>query len=218
MAKSTYVAPKYNEKKYSKNIDTTFYDKAITNYRTQANKQRNTQLAEAKKAQQGALKQAYINRAQNQRTLNNNLATAGIRGGATETANLNLANTYGQAVSAANSDYANSVNTINQSVDQNIFDYTADMKSRAEEYRQNQANARWQAAREDSLNQYNSAVEYWSNYYMDIYSGYSKKDAKKAAKKTEAKLKKAKTATEKMRLQQQLRGIRNRLGVIKNTK
>ena len=212
----TYTAPKYDEKKYRQGIDTSFYDKAIKDYTAQANKQRATQLGEAQKTQQSALKQAYVQRAQNQRALNNNLAMAGIRGGATETSNLRLANQYGQAVAAANSDYSNSVNQINQSVDQNIFDYTADMKSRAEEYRQNQANARWQAAREDSLNQYNSAVEYWSNYYMDIYSGYSKKDAKKAAKTVEAKLKKAKTATEKMRLQQQLRGIRNRLGVIKN--
>lgn len=212
----TYVAPEYDEKKYRQGIDTSFYNNAINNYKAQAEKQRATELGEAQKNQQSALKQAYIQRAQNQQRLNQNLAQAGIRGGMTETANLNLANQYGQARQAANADYTNSVNQINQNIDRNIFDYQSDMESRAEEYRQNQANARWQAAREDSLNQWNSTQEYWNNYYMDFYSGYSKKDAKKAYKTAEANYKKATSEAEKQRILQQIRGIKNRLGVIAN--
>jgi len=212
----TYTAPAYDEKKYRQGIDTSFYQNAINNYTAQANKERQTQLGEAQKTQQSALKQAYIQRAQNQQKLQNNLAQAGIRGGMTETANLNLANQYGQARAAANTDYANSVNQINQSTDRNIFDYTADMQSRAEEYKQNMAQAKWQAAREDSLNQYNSAQEYWNNYYLDYYSGYSKKNVQKALKTAEKNLKNAKTDAERIRIQQQIRGIQNRLGVIAN--
>lgn len=210
----TYVAPEYDEKKYRQGIDTSFYNNAINNYKAQAEQQRATQLGETQKAQQSALKQAYINRVQNQQKLNQNLAQAGIRGGTTETANLNLMNQYGQARAAANTDYSNSVNQINQAIDRNIFDYQSDMESRAEEYRQNQANARWQAAREDSLNMWNSTQEYWNNYYMDFYSGYSKKDAKKAYKTAEANLKKATSDAEKQRILQQIRGIKNRLGVL----
>lgn len=210
----TYVAPEYDEKKYRQGIDTSFYNNAINNYKAQAEQQRATQLGEAQKTQQSALKQAYINRVQNQQKLNQNLAQAGIRGGTTETANLNLMNQYGQARAAANTDYSNSVNQINQAIDRNIFDYQSDMESRAEEYRQNQANARWQAAREDSLNQWNSTQDYWNNYYMDFYSGYSKKDAKKAYKTAEANLKKATSDAEKQRILQQIRGIKNRLGVL----
>lgn len=210
----TYVAPEYDEKKYRQGIDTSFYNNAINNYKAQAEQQRATQLGEAQKAQQSALKQAYINRVQNQQKLNQNLAQAGIRGGTTETANLNLMNQYGQARAAANTDYSNSVNQINQAIDKNIFDYQSDMESRAEEYRQNQANARWQAAREDSLNAWNSTQDYWNNYYMDFYSGYSKKDAQKAYKTAEANLKKATSDAEKQRILQQIRGIKNRLGVI----
>lgn len=210
----TYVAPEYDEKKYRQGIDTSFYNNAINNYKAQAEQQRATQLGEAQKAQQSALKQAYINRVQNQQKLNQNLAQAGIRGGTTETANLNLMNQYGQARAAANTDYSNSVNQINQAIDRNIFDYQSDMESRAEEYRQNQANARWQAAREDSLNAWNSTQDYWNNYYMDFYSGYSKKDAQKAYKTAEANLKKATSDAEKQRILQQIRGIKNRLGVI----
>ena len=212
----TYTAPAYDEKKYRQGIDTSFYNNAIKNYTAQANKERKTQLGEAQKTQQSALKQAYINRLQNQKSLNQNLAQAGIRGGATETSNLNLMNQYGQARAAANTDYANSVNSINQSTDRNIFDYTADMQSRAEEYKQNMAQAKWQAAREDSLNQYNAAQEYWNNYYTDYYSGYSKKNVQKALKTAQAEYNKAKTDTEKSRILQKIRGIQNRLGVIAN--
>ena len=216
MASVTYVAPKYDDKKYKKGFDNSYYTNTINEYTNTAEQQRATQLGEAAKTQQSALRQAYINRAQNERKLNENLAQAGIRGGATETSNLNLANQYGQARAAANTDYSNSVNQINQSIDQNIRDYTLDVRAREEEDRQNLAQARWQADREDSLNQYNSQLEYWNNYYLDVYSGYSKKDAKKALKKAQANLKKAKTNAEKLRIQQQIRGIRNRMGVIAN--
>lgn len=240
MALPKLSTPAYDDKKYSKGINTTYYKNAINDYSTQAEKQRATQLGEAKKTQDTALKQAYITRVQNQNKLNDNLAMAGIRGGATETSNLRLQNAYGAAVGAANTDYNNSVNSINQAIDQNIADYTADMKSRAEEYRQNMAQARWQAARENALNKYqaqredywnktnaareekwnkyNANMERWNQYYLDKYSGYSKDALKKAEKKINKKLKKAKTAAEKIRWQQALRGIGNRRGVIANSK
>ena len=262
----TYTAPKYDEKTYRKGIDTSFYTNATNQFTQQAEKQRTSQIGEAQRQQQSALKQAYITRAQNQRALNQNLAAAGIRGGATETANLRLANIYGQARASANSDYANSVNSINQNIDQSIFDYTADMQARAEEYTQNQMNARWQAAREDALNAYNAKredainawnakredainkwnaaredkenkiarkredeankyarkqaevqrqTEYWSNHYMNLYSGYSKKKVKSTLKSIEKKLKKA-TGYEKIRLEQAKAAAGARLGVITN--
>lgn len=216
-----YVAPKYDENKYRKDLEKSsgakFYDTAISTYAKGARQDANAQIAEAAKTQQSALKQAYINRVQNTNAVNDRLQQAGIRGGMTETANLNIANQYGQARAAANSDYANSVNQINLATNQNIRDYTADMKSRREEFIQNQANARWQADREDSLNQYNSAVEYWNNYYLDLYSGKSKKQAKKLYKEADAKLKSGNlTQAERIRWEQAKRGAGNRLGVIAN--
>ena len=215
---TTYKAPKYDDQKYSKGINTNFYQNAIDKYTEQANKQRASQIGEAQKQQQGALKNAYLQRVQNQRSMQNSMAAQGIRGGATESSNLRLANQYGQAVASANTDYTNSVNAINQNIDQNIFDYTSDMESRAEEYRQNLAQARWQAAREDSLNEYNASNEYWNNYYLDYYSGVDKKKLDKELKKAKKQLKKAKTQAQKIRIQQKIRGIQNRRGVIKNSK
>ena len=213
---TAYQAPAYDEKKYRQGIDTSYYDNAIKKYTNNANLERNRQIGEAQKTQQANLRTAYVNRLQNEQTMNRNLAMNGIRGGATETANLRLANQYGQARQAANTDYANSVNTINQTTDQNIRDYTSDMESRAEEYRQNLAQARWQAEREDQTNEVARQTEYWSNYYINKYSGYSTKQLKKAEKDIKAKLKNAKTPTERIRWQQALSGIGARRGVIKN--
>lgn len=214
---ASYTAPAYDEKKYRQGINSSFYDQAIKDYTAGARADAKLQTQEAQKTQQSALKQAYINRVQNEQKLNDNLAMAGIRGGMTETSNLKLANQYGTDRAAANANYANTVNQINQNLNQNIRDYTADMKSRKEEYIQNQANARWQAAREDSLNQYNSAVEYWNNYYLDLFSGKSKKEAKKQYKKADDALKKGGLSqAERIRYEQMKRGAGNRLGVIAN--
>ena len=106
-----YKPPAYNEQKYSNGVDTSFYTNAINKFTRQANANRATQIAGAQRQQESALRQAYVTRAQNQIALNQNLAMSGIRGGATETSNLRLAGQYGQAVQAANADYANSVRT-----------------------------------------------------------------------------------------------------------
>ena len=212
----TYKSPDYDDKKYRSGVNTSFYDKAVDNYKNQQEQNRATQLAAAQKAQQSALKQAYITRLQNQQKLQQGLATSGIRGGATETANIRLANQYGLDRNNANTNYTNSVNDINRSINQNISDYQSDMESRAEEYRQNMAQAKWQADREDSLNEFNSVADYWNNYYTDYYSGVSKKNLNKYLKKAKTNYKKAKTNSAKLRYLQQIRAIQARRGVIAN--
>ena len=212
----TYKAPDYEDEKYRSGVNTDYYTQAVENYKKQQEQNRATQLAAAQKTQQSALKQAYITRLQNQQKLQQGLATSGIRGGATETANIRLANQYGLDRNNANTNYVNSVNDINRSIDQNIADYQGDMESRAEEYRQNMAQAKWQADREDSLNEFNSVADYWNNYYTDYYSGVSKKNLNKYLKKAKTNYKKAKTDSAKLRYLQQIRAIQARRGVIAN--
>lgn len=215
---SAYQAPDYDEKKYRAGINTDFYKNAVNQYTADANAERNRQIGEAQKTQQANLRQAYVNRLQNEQRMNNNLARSGIRGGMTETANLNLMNQYGQARASANTDYANSVNQINTTTDQNIRDYRNDMDSRAEEYRQNLAQARWQAEREDKTNEVARQTEYWSNFYTNYYSGFSKKDANKAVKSLTTQLNKTSDPMERMRIQQAISGAKARLGVIATSK
>lgn len=215
---TAYQAPDYDEKKYRAGINTDYYKNAVNQYTADANAERNRQIGEAQKTQQANLRNAYVNRLQNEQKMNNNLAMSGIRGGMTETANLNLMNQYGQARASANTDYANSVNQINTTTDQNIRDYRNDMDSRAEEYRQNLAQARWQAEREDKTNEVARQTEYWSNFYTNYYSGFSKKDANKAVKNLTTQLNKTSDPMERMRIQQAISGAKARLGVIATSK
>ena len=212
----TYKSPDYDDKKYRSGVNTSYYTQAVDAYKNQQEQNRATQLAAAQKTQQSALKQAYITRLQNQQKLQQSLATSGIRGGATETANIRLANQYGLDRNNANTNYTGSVNDINRSIDQNISDYQSDMESRAEEYRQNMAQAKWQAEREDSLNEYNSVADYWNNYYMDYYSGVAKKNLDKYLKEAKANYEKATTDSDKLRYLQQIRAVQARRGVIAN--
>lgn len=206
----------YDETKYRKGIDTSFYNNAINTYKQQQETNRQQQISDAGQTRDAALRQAYINKMQSQQNLNKSLTQQGIRGGATETSNLRLATAYGNQRAAANSDYANSVTSINRGIDQNIADYTSDMQSRAEEYRQNLAQARWQAEREDATNEQNRLTDYWSNYYNNKYSGYSKKQLKAAEKDIKKRFDNAKTEAERIRWRQALSGIGARRGVIAN--
>ena len=203
----------YDDEKYKKGIDTSYYTNAVDKYKQQQEQNRANQIADAQATQQSAFRQAYIQKMQNDQALNKALATQGIRGGASETAKLGVMNQYGQARNSAASDYAGSVKAINQNVDANINQYQSDMDSRAEEYRQNLAQAKWQAEREDATNEQNRLADYYSNFYTNYYSGYSKKNAQNAKKKIEAALKSA-TGNERIRLEQQLAGVTARLGVI----
>ena len=177
-----YKAPQWDNS-YMDNVDTSYYTNATNNYKDYAEKQRTTQLGEAQKNQENALKAAYLQKAQNERSLRDSMARAGIRGGATETSMMNLNNQYGQAQAAANSDYANSVNSINQAIDQNIFDYTNDMESRAQQYRENMGQAMWNADRDAYTAAYNIRRENDINNY-NAYNdervrqeGYAREDA-----------------------------------------
>lgn len=213
---TSYKAPAYDEAKYRNGINTNFYTNAIKTYTAQAQKDKNAQIAEARKEQSSNLKSAYINRLQNEQKMNDNLARAGIRGGMTETSNMKIANQYGQERATANSNYANAVNQINQNYNKNIADYTSDMNSRAEEYRQNLAQARWQADRQDQSNEVARQTEYWSNYYNNYYSGFKKKDVKKAYKALEKQLATTTDPMQRIKLEQAISGARARLGVINN--
>ena len=117
---TSYKAPAYDEAKYRKGIKTNFYTNAIKTYTAQAQKDKNAQIAEARKEQSSNLKSAYINRLQNEQKMNDNLARAGIRGGMTETSNMKIANQYGQERATANSNYANAVTQGQRNTDRTL--------------------------------------------------------------------------------------------------
>ena len=118
---------------------TTYYDKAISDYTTQANNNAASQKQSVEADKRSQLKQSYVQRMQNQKTLNKNLASQGIRGGASETSNLNLATSYENNRNSINSAAQKSVADINKQTQDNIFNYTQQTNAAKQEYLENRA-------------------------------------------------------------------------------
>ena len=83
------------------------------------------------------LREAYVNRMQNQRTLANNLAQAGIRGGASETANLKLATTYENSRNDINKGRNAAIANIDQQANKAIYDFNTTQEAARQTYIQN---------------------------------------------------------------------------------
>lgn len=181
--------------------NTSYYDDQIKKYNQYADTVAGQQIADAQKNQQTALKNAYIQRVQNQNRLNQNLAMSGIRGGMTETANLNLANQYGQARQAANSDYANQVTQINRSADENKFNNMLNTESARRQYIENREAEDRANAREDKMIDYERRT---ANYTAKYSKYFSEDELKKALKKAKDPL--------------EIQVINNRLGYVKAVK
>lgn len=156
------AAPKnysYYYNKYMNGANTSAYDNMARNYARSVDQSTAQQIADANKAAQGQLRQAYVTRMQDQIALNNNLANAGIRGGATETSNMRLMNQYGNTRGQINSQLASSINDINRTAQQNKLAYQQDIDAKKQAYLENrQAEAR-QAAREEVNNARNRKIQ-----------------------------------------------------------
>lgn len=153
-----------------------FYTNAINEYKNKVNSDVAQQTQQATANAQSQLQQAYIQRMQNQQQLNNNLQQQGIRGGVSETANLNMNNAYMSNRNAINSDMSNQVTQLQTNANDNIFNYTQQMKTAQAEYLQNK-----QAEDERKLN----------DYYNSVYSkSYDTKKLKKALAKATTQMEK----------------------------
>ena len=181
--------------------DTSYYDNQIKKYNEYADTVAKQQIGDAQKNAQSQLRQAYIQRMQNQQALNQNLAQAGIRGGMTETSNLRLANMYGTQRGQINSDLANSIQSINRSADENKFNNMMSTESARQQYVENRQAEDRANAREDAQINYERQAAYFAAKYSKYFS---ESDLKKA-------LKNAKTPLERQY-------INARLGYVKSVK
>lgn len=214
-------------------FDTSAYDRLYNNYAQSVNADAARQIQEAKRSADQQLRQAYITRAQNQQTLNNNLAMAGIRGGATETANIKLANQYGNSVGQINSQLASTTESINKTAAQNKLAYRQDIDAKKQQYIEDRQREARQNAREDSQLAYNRAVASNQRAYerrqaadqkayergqtarqqsIDYYTAWASKFMKE--KDIKAEIKKAKSEKNNYKLQV----LNARLGYIRENK
>lgn len=142
--------------------DTSYYDKAITEYNKKVDADTKTQIASATKSANDQLKEAYVNRMQNQKTLENSLAQQGIRGGASESSQIKLDTDYSNNRNTINSTLADSINTINTTAQDNKFNYAQTTNSAKQEYIENRQQEDRENAREDTANFYTAK---YSQYY-----------------------------------------------------
>lgn len=181
--------------------DTSYYDDQIKKYNTYADTVAQQQIGDAQKNAQAQLRQAYVQRMQNQQALNQNLAQAGIRGGMTETSNLKLANMYGTQRGQINSDLANSITQINRSSEENKFNNQQSTESAKRQYIENRQAEDRANAREDAMINYDRQTAQYTAQYSKYFS----------EKELEKALKNAKTP-----LERQI--INARIGYVKSVK
>lgn len=133
--------------------DTTAYEDMKKRYAASVDQQTASQKEAAEQAAQAQLRQAFITRVQSENAMRNNLARAGIRGGATETAGLRIANNYGNARGTINASLAESKRAYDLAGAQNKLAYDQDIDAQSLAYIQNREAEDRANAREDELTQ-----------------------------------------------------------------
>lgn len=156
---------------------TAWIDKSIADNTAKVRADAATQKAQTNATYDDQLKEAYVNRMQNQRTLANNLAQAGIRGGASETANLKLATTYENSRNNINKSRNAAISDIDKQANDAIYNWNTQMEAtRQETIAQRQAEERqiaetkrqeqWQAQQTKKANdetRYAATISGWNN-------------------------------------------------------
>lgn len=142
------------------NYDTSAYDRLIEEYTKSVRADQAAQTQRAQNEANNQLRNAYVQRVQNQRQLNDRLAMAGIRGGATETSNLRLQNQYGQQVGQINTNLGNTINDINRTANQNILAYNQEMGVKKQQYVEGREAEDRANAREDEQRARQERLEY----------------------------------------------------------
>lgn len=171
--------------------DTSFYTNQYNEYAAEQDKTAKKRVEESDAAYNNKLKEAYVTRMQNQKNLNQNLAQAGIRGGASETANLNLATNYERTRNSLNTEKAQASADILSEAESNKFamkqttdaaaqSYVEQRQAEDRQIAQNKAETEAAQKREDNIN-------FWTSKYSTYYDINSLNKAYKNAKTTAEK-------------------------------
>lgn len=157
--------------------DTSYYDNVMAKNAQQVRADAEAQKKTTNATYDEQLREAYVNRMQNQRTLANNLAQAGIRGGASETANLKLATTYENSRNDINKSRNAAIADIDQKANKAIYDFNTtqeaarqtDIQNREAEDRQiaeTKRQEQWQAQQTKQANderRYAATISGWTS-------------------------------------------------------
>lgn len=171
--------------------DTSFYTNQYDEYAKRQDETAKKKAEQSDKAYDAKMREAYISRMQNQKNLNENLSRAGIRGGASETANLNLATNYQNTRNSLNSEKAQASADIYSEAEANKFAYKQTTDAAAQSYVEQRAAEDRQIAQTKADNEEAQAREDEINFLTSKYSTYYKTSTLNTAYKN------AKTTAEK---------------------
>lgn len=171
--------------------DTSFYTKQNEEYAAEQDKRAKEQAKKSDAAYNTKLKEAYISRMQDQKNLNENLAASGIRGGASETSNLNLATNYQKTRNSLNTEKAQASADIYSEAEANKFAYKQTTDAAAQSYvEQREAEDRQIAqtkADNEAAQKREDNINFWTSKYSTYYSTDSLNKAYKSATTTAEK-------------------------------
>lgn len=201
-------------------IDTSAYDRMIAAY--EAKMRADAEAAKKAKAAEydSQAKAAYIARLQNERTLSDNLARAGIRGGTTETTGARLLSNYENNRNQIAANKSTALTGIDKDASDKIFQYTqtqeaaklAYLQAREAEARQiaeTQRQEKWTASQNAIERAYNSAeAEKGRQFTTSEREAQQKWEAQQTAKANQLQAQKEKLAQEKAAHDQRAQQIR----------
>ena len=171
--------------------DTSFYTNQYNEYAAEQDKRAKERAEKSDASYDATLREAYVTRMQNQKNLNANLAAAGIRGGASETANLALDASYQNTRNKTNTEKAQASADIYSEAESNKFAYKQTTDAAAQAYvEQSEAEDRQRAQEEaDRKAEEEKAANtaFWTAKYSKYYSIPSLEKAYKKAKTQEEK-------------------------------
>lgn len=179
--------------------DTSRYDAMYNDF-----EKRQLELADKQKKQTEAdynqrLKQAYISNMQDKKALNENLAKAGIRGGATETATLATNTAYQNTRQSIGQERNQAIQAINENAQSNILNYKQTNDAAKLAYLESREAEDRQKALQDAEKRETEQRSYYEAKYGGVYSISSLNKA----------LNKAKTTTERTIILARINYLRN---------
>lgn len=171
--------------------DTSFYTKQYDEFAKKQDETAKKRVEQSDAQHNSQLREAYVTRMQNQKKLNENLATSGIRGGASETSTLKLDTNYQNTRNTINTQKTHAAREIQDEAEANKFAYKQTTDAAAQSYveqrqaedrqiAQNKAETEAAQKREDNIN-------FWTSKYSTYYSTDSLNKAYKNAKTTAEK-------------------------------
>lgn len=163
------------------------YDNLYNDYKT-----KNEQDTAAKKQQttedyNTKLKEAYISRMQNEKTLNDNLKKSGIRGGATETSHLKLATNYENTRNDTNKEKARALQDIDSQAADNLFNYKQTTDQAKISYQEQREAEDRQIAQNEKAEAKEAKLDLLQAKYGSYYNTKTLQKAYKSAKTNQEK-------------------------------